>query len=85
MVDALRMLCRHNEWVQEYGNVRDAAEISRREAVWAELIDRIEARAGRRAGRIPPREFRDMLAGQLGVLGESFGNGNRVEAAVALI
>jgi hypothetical protein len=85
IVEALRMLCRHNEWVQDYGNMRDAEEIARREAAWAELVERIEERAGRRAGRIAPREFREMLAGQLGVLGEGFGNGKRAEVAAALI
>ena len=85
MVEALRMLCRHNEWVQDYGKVRDAEEISRREAAWAALIERVEARAGRRAGRIPASEFRTMLAGQLGVLGHSVAEGARARAAVAPI
>jgi nucleoside-diphosphate-sugar epimerase len=63
---ALRMLCRHNEWVQEFGGVRDPHEIARRETAWAKIIEAIEQRAGRAAGRIPAGEFRDLLGAQLG-------------------
>jgi hypothetical protein len=61
--DALRMLCRHNQWVQEFGKIRDANEIAHRERIWAKLIGRIERDSGRMAARIPPHQFRGMLAG----------------------
>lgn len=61
MLDALRMLCRHNEWVQEFGRIRDANEIARRESAWAGLVGRIEQRAARPAAQIPPSEIRDMV------------------------
>ena len=64
--DALRMLCRHNQWVQEFGKIRDADEIAHREKIWAKLIGRIERDTGRTAARIPPHQFRGMLAGLLG-------------------
>jgi nucleoside-diphosphate-sugar epimerase len=66
MIEALRMLCRHNEWVQEFGAVQNAAEIVRRETAWADLIERIERRAHRPAGSLGAGEFRDMLSAQLG-------------------
>ena len=39
---AFRMLCRHNKYVQEFGRVRDADEVARREQVWEKAIDAIE-------------------------------------------
>jgi hypothetical protein len=59
------MLCRHNKYVQEFGRVRDADEISRREWLWAGVIDRIEYETGRQAASIGPGEFRKLLAQKL--------------------
>ena len=57
-----RMLCRHNKYVQEFGKVRDADEVARRERVWEQAIDAIEYETGRRVAGIKSREFRQLLA-----------------------
>ncbi len=58
---AFRMLCRHNRYVQQFGAIRDADEIARREAVWERVIDQIEHRTGREAASIPTRTFQRLL------------------------
>jgi len=84
MVEALRMLCRHNEWVQEFGRIRDAEQLTRREISWAELIERIEQRAARPAAQIPPLEFREQLAALTGAsLLNRESRGLAVETAIA--
>ncbi len=67
---AFRMLCRHNRWVQEFGKVRDGDEISRREKVWAELIDDLETRLGDHVGAMPAEDFQQAVAEELDL--ESF-------------
>jgi nucleoside-diphosphate-sugar epimerase len=67
---AFRMLCRHNRFVQQYGRVRDADEIARREGAWEKALARIEVRTGHQAGALRPREFRERLAEELDL--ESF-------------
>jgi hypothetical protein len=62
---AFRMACRHNRYVLRFGEVKDPAEVARRERVWAEALDRIELEAGRPAALIPPGEFARALAAQL--------------------
>jgi nucleoside-diphosphate-sugar epimerase len=62
---AFRMLCRHNRYVQEYGRVRDADEVARREQVWAKAVDNIELRTGHEVGAIPPEDFRRHLAEEI--------------------
>jgi nucleoside-diphosphate-sugar epimerase len=62
---AFRMLCRHNKYVQEFGRVRDADEIARREHLWEAVIDRIEFETGRQAASIEPEEFRKLLGQKL--------------------
>src|SRR5207249_3710478 len=64
--DALRMLCRHNQWVQDFGRIRDLNDIARRERVWAGLVEQIERRAARPAARIASDQFHAMLAALLG-------------------
>jgi nucleoside-diphosphate-sugar epimerase len=59
---AFRMLCRHNRYVQEYGRVRDADEIARRERVWEKTIDAIQLESGHEGGAIRPDDFRALLA-----------------------
>jgi hypothetical protein len=59
---AFRMLCRHNKYVQQFGKIRDADEIARRETVWEKFIDGLEHRTGRQAASVDPREFRQALA-----------------------
>lgn len=62
---AFRMLCRHNRFVQEFGQIRDEDEIARREAIWEKVIDRIELRTGRQIASIPADEFRRFLTQDL--------------------
>ena len=64
---AFRMLCRHNQYVQEFGQVRDASEVSRRERVWAKLIARVETDVGVSAGSLSARQFRGALSRHLDV------------------
>ncbi len=66
---AFRMLCRHNRYVQEYGRVRDADEVARREHAWEEAIDAIEHRTGRQASAIPAGEFRELLVEEIDLKG----------------
>jgi len=56
-----RMLCRHNNYVQDFGKVKDLDEIARRERLWDEALAEIEFETGRQAGALPPREFRRLL------------------------
>jgi nucleoside-diphosphate-sugar epimerase len=58
---AFRMLCRHNRYVQEFGRVRDADEVARRERVWESAIDAIEHRTGHEIGALPAAEFRRLI------------------------
>ncbi len=64
---AFRMLCRHNRFVQEFGQIRDEEEIARREAIWEKVIDRIELRTGRQIASIPADEFRRLMTQDLDV------------------
>ncbi len=58
---AFRMLCRHNRYVQHYGQVRDLDEISRREKVWWDFIQNLEQKADQTVGGLPADEFRQGL------------------------
>jgi nucleoside-diphosphate-sugar epimerase len=62
---AVRMLCRHNKFVQEFGRVRDPDEVARRERVWVKALETIELQTGHEAGAIPAGEFRRLLAAQV--------------------
>jgi nucleoside-diphosphate-sugar epimerase len=59
---AFRMLCRHNKFVQDFGRVRDADEIARREQVWDKVLAEMELETGLEAGALPPAEFQRLLA-----------------------
>ena len=59
-----RMLCRHNKYVQEFGQVRDLDEVARRERLWENAIDEIEYETGRQVASMRPREFRRLLVGE---------------------
>ncbi len=59
---AVRMLCRHNRYVQNFGQIKDLDEISRREKVWGEFIDGVETKAKAPAGSLGAEEFRKHLA-----------------------
>jgi len=67
---AVRMLCRHNRYVQAYGRIRDPKEIARREAVWEKAVDAIEDLTGQEAGAIRAARFPRLLRGVLDL--ESF-------------
>ena len=60
-VHAVRMLCRHNKFVQEFGRVRDGEEVARRERLWEKALEAIERETGHEAGAIPAAEFRRLL------------------------
>jgi nucleoside-diphosphate-sugar epimerase len=60
-LQAFRMLCRHNKHVQDFGRMKDADEIARRERVWQQLVDEVEFETGRQAGSLSAREFRRQL------------------------
>jgi hypothetical protein len=62
---AFRMLCRHNRWVQEYGRMRDADEVARRERIWQKAIEAIELRTGHEIGALPPADFRRLIAEEI--------------------
>ncbi len=66
---AFRMLCRHNRFVQEYGHVRDADEIARRERLWDETLQELEHKTGRQAGAMPADEFRGLLSAEVELRG----------------
>ena len=53
-----RMLCRHNRYVQDFGQVRDLDEISRREKVWWDFCLDLEQRAGGPVGAMSAEDFR---------------------------
>ena len=62
---AFRMLCRHNKYVQDFGNVRDPDEVARRENVCEKAIDAIEFRTGRRAASLDPDEFLRLISQEI--------------------
>ena len=64
---AFRMLCRHNRYVQAFGQVRDADEVARRERLWEETIDGIEFDSGRSVSSMPSEEFGRVLSARLDV------------------
>ena len=56
-----RMLCRHNRYVQDFGQVRDLDEISRREKAWWDFITDLEKDIEGPAGGLSAEEFRQAL------------------------
>jgi len=54
---AFRMLCRHNKYVQDFGNVRDPLDLSRREKLWLEFIDELETETGKPVTEMHSKEF----------------------------
>ena len=65
-----RMVCRHNRYVQNFGQIKDLDEISRREKIWSELISGIDQSTGEPAGALSAAAFRKMLGAELDL--ESF-------------
>jgi nucleoside-diphosphate-sugar epimerase len=64
-LQAFRMLCRHNRYVQEFGRVRDGDEIARRERRWQKALEAIEFGSGREVASLSAGEFRRLLAGEI--------------------
>lgn len=62
---AFRMLCRHNLYVQNFGRVRDADEIARREAVWETICNTLEQKTGHEVGAIPAYDFPRLVAEEI--------------------
>ncbi|KXJ04628.1 Fatty acyl-CoA reductase 2, partial [Exaiptasia diaphana] len=62
-----RMLCRHNRFVQRFGQVRDLDEISRREKIWWDLMMELEAETGGPVGAIEPEAFQKAVSERLDV------------------
>lgn len=62
---AFRMLCRHNLYVQNFGRVRDADELARREAVWGNMCRALEQKTGREVGAIVADDFRRLVAEEI--------------------
>jgi diacylglycerol O-acyltransferase / wax synthase len=60
-LEVFRMLCRHNKYVQEFGQIRDLDEISRREKVWLDFCDELENTHDKPVGAIPPAIFHKAL------------------------
>jgi nucleoside-diphosphate-sugar epimerase len=58
---ALRMLCRHNNYVQNFGQLRDLDELARRERVWSSFIEVVENEMGISAGGLSPETFTSIL------------------------
>ena len=65
-----RMLCRHNRYVQNFGQVRDLDEISRREKIWWDFCLDLEQKTGGPAGAMSAEDFRQAVADELDL--ESF-------------
>jgi len=54
---AFRMLCRHNHYVQNFGAVKDADEISRREKIWWDFCHELEEETFEPAGATEAKRF----------------------------
>jgi nucleoside-diphosphate-sugar epimerase len=59
---AFRMLCRHNRFVQEFGQIRDDDEVARRELLWEKAIDQVELQTGQQIASIRPDEFKRLIS-----------------------
>jgi len=60
-----RLLCRHNRFVQDFGQVRDLDEISRREKTWWDFMLGLEEETGMPVGAIPADKFHTMMEERL--------------------
>ncbi len=66
---AFRMLCRHNRYVQNFGQIWDADEISRREKIWWDLMAEIAEKSGSPAGAMEAEEFHAIVAEEINLDG----------------
>jgi hypothetical protein len=53
--------------VKEFGKIRDADEVARRELIWDQAIAAIEMDSGHEAASVGPEEFRDLLEAEVEV------------------
>jgi nucleoside-diphosphate-sugar epimerase len=58
----LRLMCRHNKHVQNWGQVRDRDEIARREKIWKKFVADLVAKQGKPIGDIEPGVFHKAFA-----------------------
>jgi len=65
--EIFRMLCRHNKYVQEFGQVRCLDEVSRREKSWAEFVDELEQQKAQPVGALSPAVFHKAVKDYLDV------------------
>ena len=63
--NAFRMLCRHNRYVQNFGQIKDPDEMSRRERTWMQFIRALEQKTSKEAGAMPPAEFQSAVFAEL--------------------
>lgn len=56
-LEVFRMLCRHNKYVQGFGQVRDLDEVSRREKDWLDFIDELEDTHDQSVGSLSSKKF----------------------------
>jgi hypothetical protein len=62
---AFRMLCRHNRYVQNFGQIWDLDEISRREKIWWDLIMQLEGTLDAPVGSMPAEDFQRAIDEEL--------------------
>jgi len=53
----VRLMCRHNGYVQNWGQVRDRNEIARREKIWKAFVLDLEKKTGKKFGDVDPEVF----------------------------
>ena len=64
---AFRMLCRHNRYVQNFGQIRDLDWISCREKVWWDFCMALEEETGGPVGAMSAEEFQQAVEEKLDV------------------
>lgn len=72
LVPVLRLMLRHNQFVQDFGRIRDPIEITKREKVWAEFVEKLENRTGvpvatmsAKHWKVEQQALKDLLPGLL--------------------
>ncbi len=66
---AFRMLCRHNRYVHNFGQVRDLDEISRREKIWWDFCLALEQETGQPVGAMTAEAFQQAVGEHLDLEG----------------
>lgn len=55
--EVFRMLCRHNKYVQRFGQIRDLDEVSRRERDWLTFVEELEDTHDQCVGALSSKKF----------------------------